>query len=399
MPPPPKLHQLIERFDDNLAAYKQGHYNETQARREFVDPLFKLLGWDIDNEQGYAEAYKDVVHEDAIKVSGGTKAPDYGFRIGGVRKFFVEAKKPSVDIRNDVHPAYQLRRYAWSAKLPLSILTDFEELAVYDCRIKPDKGDKAATARVLYFKYTDYAEHWDEIAGIFSPRGDPQRILRQIRRGHSRQTRHRRGRQGLFGRDRALARRARPQHRAAQPRPEPTSAQLRGAGHHRPHPLPAHLRGSGHRAIRHAAQPGQRRPGLRAADAALPPRRRPLQLRPVSLRGRKGPQRAGRPRNPGPGHRRQGSQGHPQEPLLPRQPLRVLRPADRDPRPGLRAVPGQGYPFDLRPPGQGRGKTGGAQGRRRLLHAVLHRGRHRAADRGQAAGGSNDWTFLREGPV
>ena len=171
MPPaPPKLHQLIERFDDNLAAYKQGHYNETQARREFVDPLFKLLGWDIDNDQGYAEAYKDVVHEDAIKVSGGTKAPDYGFRIGGVRKFFVEAKKPSVDIRNDVHPAYQLRRYAWSAKLPLSILTDFEELAVYDCRIKSDKGDKAATARVLYFKYTDHAEHWDEIAGIFRAR-------------------------------------------------------------------------------------------------------------------------------------------------------------------------------------------------------------------------------------
>jgi len=64
MPPPPKLLQLIERFDDNLAAYKQGHYNETQARREFVDPLFKLLGWDIDNEQGYAEAYKDVVHID-----------------------------------------------------------------------------------------------------------------------------------------------------------------------------------------------------------------------------------------------------------------------------------------------------------------------------------------------
>lgn len=60
-----------------------------------------------------------------------------------MRKFFVEAKKPSVDIKDDVHPAFQLRRYAWSAKLPLSILTDFEELAVYDCRVKPDRRDKA----------------------------------------------------------------------------------------------------------------------------------------------------------------------------------------------------------------------------------------------------------------
>ena len=92
-------------------------------------------------------------------MAGGTKAPDYSFRIGGARKFFVEAKKPSVDIRNDIHPAYQLRRYAWSAKLPLSILTDFEELAVYDCRIRPDKGDKSSTARVMYigFKSTPTA--------------------------------------------------------------------------------------------------------------------------------------------------------------------------------------------------------------------------------------------------
>ena len=61
--------------------------------------MFKALGWDVDNEQGYAEAYKDVVHEDAIQIGGATKAPDYCFRIGGTRKFFLEAKKPSVNIK------------------------------------------------------------------------------------------------------------------------------------------------------------------------------------------------------------------------------------------------------------------------------------------------------------
>jgi len=68
-----------------------------------------------------------VIHEDAIKVGSATKAPDYAFRIGGTRKFFVEAKRPSVGIKDDPEPAYQLRRYAWSAKLSLSILSDFEE--------------------------------------------------------------------------------------------------------------------------------------------------------------------------------------------------------------------------------------------------------------------------------
>ncbi|MFQ5485299.1 MAG: type I restriction endonuclease, partial [Desulfobacterales bacterium] len=165
---PAKILELVERFDRNLDAYKQGKYNETQIRREFIDPFFEELGWDIANKQGYAEAYKDVVHEETVKVGQATKAPDYGFRIGGVRKFFLEAKKPSINIKEDTHPAYQLRRYAWSAKLPLSILTDFEELAVYDCRAKPVKTDKSSHSRILYMTYTEYAERWDEIMNIFS---------------------------------------------------------------------------------------------------------------------------------------------------------------------------------------------------------------------------------------
>ena len=168
MPAPKEIVQLVERFQNNRDAYKSGHYNETQVRREFVDPFFKALGWDIDNEQGFAEAYKDVIHEDAIKVGGTTRAPDYSFRIGGQRKFFLETKKPSVDIKEDIYPAFQLRRYAWTAKLPLSILTDFEEFSVYDCTIKPDKRDKPSKGRILYLTYEDYLEQWDEIEAIFS---------------------------------------------------------------------------------------------------------------------------------------------------------------------------------------------------------------------------------------
>lgn len=165
---PSQVIELVERFERNLEAYKSGQYNETQVRREFIDPFFMALGWDVDNRQGYAEAYKDVVHEDSIKIDLSTKAPDYCFRVGGARKFFLEAKKPSVDIKGDIHPAYQLRRYAWSARLPLSILTDFEEFAVYDCRVKPAHTDSAATARVLYITFREYAERWDELYALYS---------------------------------------------------------------------------------------------------------------------------------------------------------------------------------------------------------------------------------------
>jgi len=168
MPVPQIIIDLIERFERNLDAYKSGSYNETQVRREFIDPFFEALGWDVNNHEGNAEAYKDVIHEDAIKVGGITKAPDYSFRIGGQRKFFVEAKKPSICIKDDPAPAFQVRRYAWSAKLPLSIVTDFDELAAYDCRIKPDQKDRADKARVKYYTFRQYAEKWDEIAAIFS---------------------------------------------------------------------------------------------------------------------------------------------------------------------------------------------------------------------------------------
>ncbi|MCR4303120.1 MAG: N-6 DNA methylase [Gallionella sp.] len=168
MPTPQAVLTLVENFERNLDAYRSGKYNETQVRRDFIDPLFKALGWDMDNSAGYAEAYRDVIHEDAIKIGASTKAPDYSFRVGGQRKFFLEAKKPSVNVKDDVEPAFQLRRYAWSAKLPLSIVTDFEEFAIYDCRAKPDKGDKASKARLFYCTFRDYAAKWDEIAAIFS---------------------------------------------------------------------------------------------------------------------------------------------------------------------------------------------------------------------------------------
>ena len=126
---PKQIAELIAKFDQNLDAYHTVAYGETEVRVEFINPFFEALGWDVTNKAAIAEAYKDVIHEDAVKVGGATKAPDYSFRIGGTRKFFLEAKRPSVSIKDETGPAYQLRRYAWSAKLPLSILTNFETLA------------------------------------------------------------------------------------------------------------------------------------------------------------------------------------------------------------------------------------------------------------------------------
>jgi len=111
---PAKMLQLVEQFERNLPAYKQGRYNETQVRVEFIDPFFEELGWDVANRQGYAEPYKDVVHEDAVRVGGATKAPDYCFRIGGKRQFLLESKKPSLSI----HAGLEIRRRICARQVP-----------------------------------------------------------------------------------------------------------------------------------------------------------------------------------------------------------------------------------------------------------------------------------------
>lgn len=167
-PIPDEILSLVRSFDFHLPAYKRGQYSEMQLRQEFIDPFFKALGWDVDNNKRYSELYKEVVHEDPIRIRGSTEFIDYSFRIGGVRKFIVEAKKPAVNIKDDSAPALQIRRYAWNARLPLCILTDFEEFAVYDCTKKPMPNDTAATARIAFFTYKEYPEKWEWIASIFS---------------------------------------------------------------------------------------------------------------------------------------------------------------------------------------------------------------------------------------
>jgi hypothetical protein len=162
---PPLIIELVERFALNKAHYLSPNYNEEQLRHEFLNPMFELLGWDMTNKKGYSDAYKEVLYEESLKPG----APDYSFRIGGNRKFFVEAKAPNVNFVTHSRSVGQLRSYAWSAKLSLSIISDFANFAVFDGRIPLSSVlPPPAEARVLLIPYTEYPARWTEIESIFS---------------------------------------------------------------------------------------------------------------------------------------------------------------------------------------------------------------------------------------
>ncbi|MDO7021440.1 TaqI-like C-terminal specificity domain-containing protein [Brachyspira innocens] len=175
----------MKKFKSNYSQYTNKNYNETETRRDFLDPFFEAFGWDVANRAGKSQTYRDVIHEDKLKVGKETKAPDYAFRIGGSRVFFVEAKKPGVNLKEDSLPAFQLRRYGWSAKLGISFLTDFEELAIYDCTRKPSINDKASTARIEYIHFEDYLKRFDFLYEILNKESIEQGSLEKYIAGSS----------------------------------------------------------------------------------------------------------------------------------------------------------------------------------------------------------------------
>ncbi|KAA3595833.1 MAG: adenine methyltransferase [Calditrichaeota bacterium] len=159
------IKKLVEKYQANRNYYLSQKYNETQLRADFLDSFFALLGWDIKNEKGKSTNEREVLLEEPLKEDSftNTKKPDYTFRLFSERKFFLEAKKPSVKIETDNDSAKQVRRYGFTAKLKISVLSNFEYLAIYDCSQKVETDDTFSKSRVKLYHFTEYEECFEEI--------------------------------------------------------------------------------------------------------------------------------------------------------------------------------------------------------------------------------------------
>ena len=164
------IKDLIEKYKSDRDNCLKSSYNETQLRNDFIDPLLKYFGWDVDNEKGKTQFLRDVIQEEYIEIedSASKKNPDYTLRINGTRKLFVEVKKPFVNILKSAKSAFQTRRYGWNANLGISILTNFENLIIYDCRYKPEASESEQVARIKIYNVDDYLSCYPEINEIIS---------------------------------------------------------------------------------------------------------------------------------------------------------------------------------------------------------------------------------------
>lgn len=168
-----ELRSLVSTYEENRSEYRKDEYNEISLRVDFLNPLFKLLGWDVNNERGLSLYTREVVHDTNVTVEdeddGSTnKKPDYAFRIAGETKFFLEAKKPSVNILSSGGPAFQARRYGWSASHRIVVLSNFEDTAIYDCSYKPTKEQPPSFARIAHYHYSELVNAFDRLAALLS---------------------------------------------------------------------------------------------------------------------------------------------------------------------------------------------------------------------------------------
>lgn len=159
------IKKLIEKYNADRKYYLTNKYNETLLRSDFLDPFFELLGWDIKNNAGKPTNEREVILEEALKenASEHSKKPDYTFRLFSERKFFLEAKKPCVAIESNNDSAKQVRRYGFTAKLKISVLSNFEYLIIYDTSVKVDKDDTFQKALIKKYHYTEYESKFEEI--------------------------------------------------------------------------------------------------------------------------------------------------------------------------------------------------------------------------------------------
>lgn len=167
-----QLKVLLAAFQKEYAVCKTPKYSEAQLRIDFINPLLKSFGWDVDNEAVQSQFLREIIQEETIDVAEedaiAKKNPDYTLRVQGFRKLFIEAKKVSLDIEKSTKAAFQVRRYGWNANLGISILTNFEKLIVYDCRHKPNADDEPVVARYAVFHFSDFLTRFDELYALLS---------------------------------------------------------------------------------------------------------------------------------------------------------------------------------------------------------------------------------------
>ncbi|HLD38131.1 MAG TPA: N-6 DNA methylase [Candidatus Nanoarchaeia archaeon] len=143
-----KIKKLIEKYEEAKTSGRLKLYSEEETKKGFIEPLFEILGWDISNK-------KEVSLEESIS----SQRVDYGFYLNDRIKFYLEAKKFSVDLYSE-DCANQAVRYSFNKGAVWAVLTNFETLIIFNAQ---DIERKLTDKKLLTIHYNEYADKFDKL--------------------------------------------------------------------------------------------------------------------------------------------------------------------------------------------------------------------------------------------
>lgn len=162
-----RLKTLVERFQAAKTNLQLENSSEATIRA-WIDELLSIFGWDVQNtQQVQTEHTLGRSERERLHGIGSTNTrPDYTLVNGNVPLAFIDAKSLGVDIEHDKDAAFQIRSYGWSIGAPFSIVTNFEQMAVYNCSVMPNVNDEADFARTFFFICDQYIENFETLQAI-----------------------------------------------------------------------------------------------------------------------------------------------------------------------------------------------------------------------------------------
>jgi methylase of polypeptide subunit release factors len=155
---------LIKKYDRLKTSGQLYNLKEEETKKDFILPLFEILGWDVYNKISDNEVSAEE------KASKGFV--DYGFRINGIPQLMVEAKSFKAGVDKDEF-AFQAINYAYIKGTTWAILTNFEKIRIFNSQLKERL---AFSSQFFTLEYSDFLSNFDQLL-LLSREAMKQKLL------------------------------------------------------------------------------------------------------------------------------------------------------------------------------------------------------------------------------
>jgi type I restriction-modification system DNA methylase subunit len=143
-----QVRALVEKYEEVKTEGRLSKINEETTKKDFILPLFEALGWKTTDS-------REVTAEEKISKT----RVDYGFKINGISKFYLEAKALREDLDNEAF-FKQAVSYSWNKGCTWAILTNFDRIKVLNAEWK---ANNYLQSHFMTFEHHEFIDRFEDL--------------------------------------------------------------------------------------------------------------------------------------------------------------------------------------------------------------------------------------------